>query len=48
LLAREKKNKRTAEIDDVLIAATASVHGLQVVTLNRTHFEGLGVKLVEF
>ncbi len=33
---------------DVLIAATAKVHGLQVATLNRKHFERLGVELVKF
>jgi predicted nucleic acid-binding protein len=32
---------------DALIAATARVHGLQLVTLNRKHFEGLGLELVE-
>lgn len=48
LLAAKKKNKQTAEINDVLIAATATVHGLRVATLNRNHFEGLGVELVEF
>jgi toxin FitB len=48
LLAAKKKNKETAEINDILIAASAIVHGLRVATLNRTHFEGLGVELVEF
>jgi predicted nucleic acid-binding protein len=48
LLAREKKNKRTAEINDVLIAATARVHGLRVATLNHKHFEPLDVELVKF
>ena len=48
LLAGKKKNKETAEINDILIAASAIVHGLRVATLNRTHFEGLGVELVEF
>lgn len=48
LLAEEKKNKRTAEINDILIAATARVHGLQVATLNWDHFKDLGVELVEF
>ena len=31
----------------VYIAATARVHGLSVATLNRRHFEKLGVELVE-
>ncbi|HEV2620089.1 MAG TPA: PIN domain-containing protein [Acidobacteriaceae bacterium] len=48
LLAERKKNKETAEINDMMIAATAIVHGLQVATLNRGHFERLGVELVEF
>ena len=32
---------------DALIAATARVHGLRLVTLNQKHFEGLNVELVE-
>ena len=32
---------------DALIAATALVQRLQLVTLNRKHFDGLGVELVE-
>jgi predicted nucleic acid-binding protein len=32
----------------MLIAATAFVHGLRLATLNREHFEGLGVEIVEF
>jgi predicted nucleic acid-binding protein len=39
---------RGAELGDVLIAATALVHGLQVATLNRKDFEQLGVEIVEF
>jgi toxin FitB len=48
LIADEKKASRTADVADTLIAATAVVHGLQVATLNRNHFERLGVELVEF
>jgi hypothetical protein len=33
---------------DALLAATANVHGLTIATLNRKHFERLGVELVEF
>jgi predicted nucleic acid-binding protein len=36
------------ELTDLLIAATARVHKLSVATLNRKHFEKLGVELVEF
>jgi len=36
------------DLTDTLIAATARVHGLKVATLNRKHFEKLGVELVEF
>lgn len=36
------------EVGDAYIAATALVHGLKVATLNRKHFERLGVELVEF
>lgn len=48
LIAETKKAAHTAETGDALIAATARVHGLQVATLNRDHFEKLGVELVEF
>jgi predicted nucleic acid-binding protein len=36
------------DVSDAYIAATARVHGLKVETLNRKHFEKLGVELVEF
>jgi len=36
------------DLADSLIAATALVHGLKVATLNRKHFEKLGVELVAF
>jgi predicted nucleic acid-binding protein len=48
LIADTKKASHMAETADALIAATARVHGLQVATLDRTHFERLGVELVEF
>jgi predicted nucleic acid-binding protein len=38
----------TPALSDALIAATAHVHGLVVATLDRKHFEKLGVELVEF
>jgi predicted nucleic acid-binding protein len=38
----------TPGLGEALIAATARAHGLQVATLNRNHFERLGVELVEF
>ena len=48
MFAAEKFAGRTAHWPDLLIAATAKVHGLTVVTLNRKHYELLGVPLVEF
>lgn len=48
LIAETKKAGHMAEAADALIAATARVHGLKVATLNRDHFERLGVGLVEF
>ncbi len=48
LLAETKKAGHMAEVADTLIAATARVHGMAVATLNRKHFEWLGVELVEF
>ena len=48
LIADRKKDAHTLDPADALIAATARVHGLKVATLNRKHFEPLGVELVEF
>jgi predicted nucleic acid-binding protein len=48
LLAKAKSEKHNPDLADALIAATAVVHGLTVATLNRKHFVGLGVELVEF
>jgi toxin FitB len=48
LIARGKKAGAAPEMNDALIAATAQVHRLRVATLNRKHFERLGVELVEF
>jgi hypothetical protein len=48
MLAAAKMAGHIAEANDTLIAATAKVHGLVVATLNRKHFELLGVPLVEF
>jgi predicted nucleic acid-binding protein len=48
LIADRKKDAHTLDPTDALIAATARVHGLLVATLNRKHFEKLGVELVEF
>ena len=39
---------RDADSSDALIAATAKVLGLKIATLNRKHFEPLGVQLVKF
>ena len=48
LLAAAKVSGHTAETADALIAATAIVHGWKLATLNRKHFERLGVELVTF
>ena len=48
LFAAAKLAGNNLDIGDVLIAATASVHNLKVVTLNRKHFENLGIELVSF
>jgi toxin FitB len=48
LIGVKKKAGHTADIGDALIAVTAILHGMAVATLNRTHFENLGVELVEF
>ena len=46
LLAALRASGRAMPIRDSLIAATALVHGLTVVTRNRTDFEKAGVKIV--
>lgn len=48
LIAETKKAAHMAETADALIAATARVHGLKIATLDRNHFEWLGVELVAF
>jgi predicted nucleic acid-binding protein len=47
-VARLRRTGKTPETSDMMIAATAHVHRLQLATLNRPHFEGLGLVLVEF
>ena len=44
--ARMRAIGRTRDPIDMLIAATALIHGLIVATRNTTHFEGAGVELV--
>lgn len=46
LLARLRAAGRAMPIKDSLIAATALVHGLTVVTHNRTDFEKAGVSII--
>ncbi len=46
LLASLRASGRSMPIKDSLIAATALVHGLAVVTRNRQDFERAGVKVV--
>jgi toxin FitB len=48
ILAGEEKAGRHPDVRDAYIAATARVHGMSLATLNRKHFERLGVDLVEF
>ena len=48
LAAKSKARGSSPELADALIAATAKVHGLRVATLNRKHFDRLGVELVTF
>jgi predicted nucleic acid-binding protein len=47
LLARLRTNGRAMPIKDSLIAATALVHDLTVVTRNRTDFEQAGVRVLD-
>ena len=48
LIAKAKHEKHNPDLADALIAATAVIHGLKLATLNRRHFELMGVELVEF
>jgi predicted nucleic acid-binding protein len=47
LLAELRTSGRSMPIKDSLIAATALVHGLAVVTRNRRDFEKAGVEIVD-
>jgi predicted nucleic acid-binding protein len=47
LLATLRASGRTMPVKDSLIAATALVHGLSVVTRNRIDFEKAGVDLID-
>ena len=47
LLARLRRTGKAMAIKDSLIAATALVHGLVVVTRNRSDFEKAGVKVLD-
>jgi len=47
LLAELRASGRSMPIKDSLIAATALVHGLTVVTRNRRDFEKAGVEIVD-
>jgi toxin FitB len=47
-VARLRKEGQSPATNDMLIAATAHAHRLRLATLNRPHFEGLGLVLVKF
>lgn len=46
LLAELRSTGRSMPIKDSLIAATALIHGLPIVTLNRRDFEKSGVEII--
>ena len=46
LVAQLRRDAKTPAMNDMLIAATAQVHGLHLATLNWDHFEGLDLQLV--
>ena len=45
LVRRAQAQGKTLHLVDAIIAATASRRGLVLLTLNRSHFEGLGLRL---
>ena len=47
IMARSRKEGWKMESMDALIGASAMVHDMTLATLNRKHFERLGVELVE-
>jgi hypothetical protein len=47
LLARLRTTGKAMPVKDSLIAATALLHGLKVVTRNRSHFETAAVRIVD-
>ena len=46
LTAQSKRQGWNLDVMDAFIAATAQVHSLTLATLNRRHFEKLGVRLL--
>ncbi len=48
LIARSRKEGWEMGSMDALIGATAMVNDMGIATLNRIHFERLGVEIVEF
>jgi predicted nucleic acid-binding protein len=48
LIARSRKEGWEMESMDALIGATAMVNDMGLATLNKAHFERLGLELVEF
>ncbi|WP_263364998.1 type II toxin-antitoxin system VapC family toxin [Edaphobacter acidisoli] len=48
IIARSQNEGWKMDSMDALIGATAMTHDMTLATLNRKHFEQLGVKLVEF
>jgi predicted nucleic acid-binding protein len=48
LIGENEKRGHHPSATDALLAATATVHRLAVATLNRKHFQKLGVELVDF
>jgi toxin FitB len=48
LIGENEKRGHHPSATDALLASTANVHHLKVATLNRKHFERLGVELVDF
>jgi predicted nucleic acid-binding protein len=46
VLSARMQRSRTRAVEDTLIAATAQIHHMTLVTRNVSHFDGMGAKII--